>query len=186
MRTLLAAAVLGAAFATTASAQPSNSDMSATMQRAQAAQAAAQAQASQPGDEALTCDQLQYQLTASMSNPSMGANLASLGAQAQTASDQARQQQQEMAQQAAPNVAASVVTSLIPGAGLFHHAPQQSGSSQAQINEAQRQSAQLTNTTNAMMPEMMRGQRLYQMAQAKQCAFLRDPSAAPVPHMSQH
>jgi hypothetical protein len=106
------------------------------------AQASAAAQASRPGDEAMDCAAIQAELMAQMQDPNFKAGMASLGAGAQ---DQKARQDAAMA------------------------------SGKAKAGDAE-SSAAFTRSAGAnlttMMPQIMRGQRLNELATAKKCAFL--------------
>ena len=151
-------------------------DMSA---RLQAAQAAGMAQASRPGDEALTCDQLQSEITATMNDPAVRAQLVQMGATAQDQHARLADAQSHMAGQMAGqvgmNVVTGVISSFIPGAGLAESLAMRA-QAQGQVAQGQQsQAATMAMAANmvAIMPQMMRGQRIVQLAQAQHCAFLQ-------------
>jgi hypothetical protein len=155
--------VLLAVLAAPAAAQMNHSDMQAAMQAAQAA-------ANRPGDEKLTCEQLQAELNASANNPALQSSVASAGAAAQ--------------ERAAPpsggaQTATTVLGSVVPGAdmaGLAAAAAQgQAQGAQASANVQQRMAQSQSRMGN--LPQMMRGQRVLDLAQARNCAWAR--GAAP-------
>ncbi len=111
------------------------------------AQANGMAAANRPGDDRLTCDQLQAELMTSMRDPKVQAAMSSMGSRAQdqkakmdAAMASGKQQQPTAADTQAPFASAADMTSI--------------------------------------MPQMMRGQRINELATAKNCAFLK----APQPH----
>ena len=178
MRTLsmvLAASLILSA-ATTALAQEGTDAMLAAGGRLEAQQAQAQADAIHPGDELLTCEQIQAEMGATMNTPEMQTQTAEMGASAQ------RQQelQEEATERARGTMATGIVTgiigSFIPGVGYAQAAAMQAQASQQQAaaNESHQEMAGMIGNMSNMMPAMMRGQRLYELAQAQECAFLQD------------
>lgn len=147
--------------------------------RMDAAMAAAQAQAAQPGDEALTCDQLQAEIFANAQNPEYQAQMAAMGQSAQDMSDQAQRARENARGQIAGNMAMGFISSFIPGAGYAQMLAQRAQAAemqeQAQANQAQ--IGGMIANMEASMPYVMRGQRLYELAQAQQCAFMQGPPA---------
>jgi hypothetical protein len=155
-----------------AAAQPTE-DMAARME---AAMAAAQAQAQRPGDEALTCDQLQGEIATLMQDPAMQSFAAESGAWAQEQIDAMNAARGRAQAQMGFSMFMSIASAFVPGLGYAQMATQQ-----AQAMEQQRQAAQNMAQMSAMvermtpiMPQMMRGQRIYELAQAQQCAFLQE------------
>ena len=68
---------------------------------------------------------------------------------------------------------------VIPGAGYAQMATQQMQAAQMQ-RQAQQNMAQMNEMMERMlpiMPQMMRGQRLYELGQARQCAFVQHGAA---------
>lgn len=108
----------------------------------QQAQASAAAQASRPGDETMDCAAIQAELMAQMQDPTFKAALGNMTAGAQ---DQKARQDAAMA------------------------------SGKAKAGDAESSAAFTKNTSTSlttMMPQIMRGQRLNELATAKKCAFL--------------
>jgi hypothetical protein len=106
------------------------------------AQASAAAQASRPGDDKMDCAAIQAEMMAQMNDPQFAAALASMGAGAQ---DMKSRMDAAQARGAA-------------GAGDVEAGTAYKRTSTANIN--------------TMMPQIMRGQRLNDLASAKKCAFL--------------
>lgn len=152
-------------------------DYQAMMQSMESAQAGA----SRPGDEKLSCEALQEQLVAVVQDPEFLADVEAAGAAAQK--DVARMQvaQGELAAKSA----ATLIASIVPGAAMGHmmagaadnQARAAEGSARMQEMMAMRQQMM------AHMDDLMRGQRLIELAQAKKCEWAADidTDAAAVP-----
>jgi hypothetical protein len=162
-------------------AQPSADQMEAETQSIEASMAAAQAAAARPGDEQLTCEALQAEMNVTMNDPAMQAQLAQMGAQAQGQMDQANAARGQMMGMMGMSLFTGLASSFIPGAGyaqsLAMRAQSQAMQSQADANVASR--LEMARNVEGMMPQIMRGQRIYELAQARQCPFLNDPNAPP-------
>lgn len=141
-------------------AQMNYSDMQAAMQAAQAA-------ANRPGDETLTCEQLQAELNSSATSPGLQSSIASAGA--------AEQERAAPAPSGQAQAAATLLGSVLPGAdmaGLAAGAARgQAQGAQASAN-LQQHTAQSQNMMGNL-PQMMRGQRVLDLAQARNCAWTR-------------
>lgn len=169
MRALLlsSAFALGLAFAPAALAQDYEA-MAANME-------AAQAQAVRPGDEQLTCDQLQTEMTATMTDPAVQSAVAANGADAQAQMDRMNEAQGQMRASMAVNMFMGIASAFIPGAGYAQMAQQQMQAAQMQRQQQQnmQQMQVMLERMMPIMPQMMRGQRVYELAQAQQCAFIQ-------------
>lgn len=154
--------------------------------RMDAAMVAAQAQASQPGDETLTCDQLQVALVANAQNPDYQAQMAAMGQTAQGMQEQAQNARSAATGQMAGNVAMGVASSFIPGLGYAQMLAQraQMAEQERRMQDSQGQMNSMFGNMEASMPYVMRDQRLYELAQAQQCAFLQGPQQ-PAPQEQQ-
>jgi hypothetical protein len=132
-----------------------------------AAMQSAQAAASRPGDQSLSCEALQAELGETMKDPAI-----------QSFTDSA-------AQQAAPvtgapgagapgGAASALLGSVLPGvdaastAAMAAQAPAMQAQTQANVQARAQQAQAMT----AMLPQMMRGQRLIELAQARNCDWL--------------
>jgi hypothetical protein len=141
----------------------------------------AQAAARQPGDEKLSCDELQTQMAAAANDPAVAAHVAQAGAAAQqdVAALQAGQ-----ARLAAPlgGAIAGAAGALIPGGDMAAIAAQAAQAQAMQAQAAQRMQSHtlLAQQSAAMMPQLMRGQRLVELAVVKQCAWATGAGAAPI------
>ena len=151
-------------------------DPDAMMARMEAAQAEAQAQAVRPGDEALSCEQLQAEMTATMQDPAVQAQLAQQGAWAQGQMDAANETRGRMTGMMGMSMFMGLASSFVTGLGYLQGVQQRAMSAgmtaQAQQNMAQHM--QQAEGAMTIMPQLMRGQRLYELAQAQQCAFVED------------
>jgi hypothetical protein len=116
-------------------------ELSANLQQAQALGAA---QASHPGDEAMTCTAIEAELVAQMQDPKFA---AALGNMTSGAKDQKARQDRAMA-----------------GGGSKPGDAESSAAFQASTG----------GNLVAMMPQIMRGQRLNELATAKKCPFLKE------------
>jgi hypothetical protein len=135
---------------------------------------AAQAGAIRPGDESLSCEALGAELVASVRQPAVQSYVTKWGAVAQ--------ERMAAMNAAAPGMAAqsalAVFSALVPGGAWAGHA---GGVAQAQAQQAQaasnmQQAMQQAQETMAILPHMMRGQRVIELAQARTCPWLQAAS----------
>ncbi len=136
----------------------------------QAGLEAAQAAANRPGDAALGCDALEKELVASVKHPAVESYVAKSGAAAK---------QQQAALNAAKGRAAtqSALTlfgSLVPGAAGAGLAGTAALAQSQQVEAAQNieQRMQQAQEMIGIMPHMMRGQRVIELAQARNCDWM--------------
>ena len=130
---------------------------------------AAQAQASQPGDENLTCDELQEQMLAIAQDPALQEHMKAAGA----AAEQDLAQMQVGKGEIAAKSAATAIAATLPGADM--------GQMMAAAMENQSRAAQGQARTQARMaegqrmmgfaPMLMRGQRLIELGTARKCEW---------------
>lgn len=177
MRSLMLSIVVFAAAAVVApaAAQPSE-DMLANMS---AAMAAAEEQAVHPGDDALTCDQLQEEMAGTAMDPAVQTFAVESGAWGQDQLAQANAAQSRMRAQMGMSLFLGLASSFIPGLGYAQMAQQQAMMAQQQ-QQAQAQMAQMMSMAERMipvMPQLMRGKRVYELAQAQQCPFIQEQPA---------
>ena len=172
MLALSAALTLQPAWAQTQTAEEMQAQMNASMN-------AARQGAQHPGDENLTCDELSAQLQAIAQDPAYQAQMAEMGATAQNQMDQMQNARSRAQGQVAGAMVTGVISSFIPGAGyaqmLAQRAQAQQMQRDAQANQAQM--AGMMGNMQASMPFIMRQQRLFELGQAKQCAFTQQPAA---------
>lgn len=169
MRTLLIAS-LALCFATAAQAQGMD-DADAL----EAQMEAMETDAARPGDEALTCEQLEAELGTTMSDPAVQASVAANGAIAQEQLDRMQGARGQMMGNMGVNIFMGLASAFIPGMGYAQMGLQaaQTGAAQRQMAQANAQRATMMANLQAIMPQMMRGQRIVQLAQAQQCAFVQ-------------
>jgi hypothetical protein len=196
MVNLVRAAMLVALLGIPVSAQrgPMQNDQ---MEKLQKAMTDAQAKAARPGDDALTCDALQNEIVTSMRDPVVTATATRMGAwsaEQQRKMDEASSASKgTMAGQMAMGLASSLGSMFVPGLSMFTGRAQ-AAAAQAQAAQASADAArnmeQIQERMNDMipiLPQMMRGQRLMQLAQARKCDWVAgaapsaDPSGAGLP-----
>ena len=196
MRTVLLVPFLSVALAAAAQNDNLATQGQGLADQITAAQAAAEANAVRPGDENLSCEALQAEMGAIAQSPEMLAFAQSAGGQAQAnmAQISAAQAAQQAAAASRPGmarqIAQGVVSGVVPGVG---NAAAQAQQAAAMAQAAQQQQQTLQNQqailglggqiANIAGPAM-RGQRVYELAQARDCAWSKDggglpPGAAP-------
>jgi hypothetical protein len=173
MRTLLAIVGLTALAPISTNAQ----DMDKDFERMQTAMAAAQAAANRAGDEALNCEVLQKEFMAIVNSPAVQAHSAKSSATAV-------QQQKAMAAAAAkpganPQTPAALISGLIPAGGWadLMAAQSQASAQAAQMAPNLEKTKQQMNDLLTIMPQLIRAQRVLELAQNRKCQWL----IAPIP-----
>jgi hypothetical protein len=144
----------------------------ATYDQLQARLEAAQAAAVRPGDESLDCEGLATELVATAKDTAVRSYVARSGAAAQEKLDAMN----ALAGSAAAVSAISLFGSVVPGGGWVGHAAAV-GQAEAQKAQAARNIQQRMQEAQEMMgimPQLMRGQRVIELAQVRDCAWLRD------------
>ncbi|MDP3737860.1 MAG: hypothetical protein Q8R02_10745 [Hyphomonadaceae bacterium] len=135
---------------------------------------AAEAAAKRPGDDALTCDQMQAEMTAMFQDPKFVATVASLQTQGEQMQTKAKAAQAGAVTSVLAGTALGAASSFVPGlswlSGGFMQA--QMASANKQMESVNRDSDSLMSGMSEIMPQMMRGQRLNELATSKTCAFL--------------
>lgn len=172
MRSLVCS-LIALSFALTA--QPARAqDPDAMMLRMETAMAEAQTQASRPGDEALSCEALEAEMIAVTQDPALQARMVENGAWAQGQVDQMNAQAGRMRAQMGMSMILGLASSFIPGGGYAQMFAQRAmaAGQQAQAEQHMAQMMQMAEGMMPLMPQMYRGQRVYELAQAKQCAFV--------------
>ncbi len=132
----------------------------------------AQAAANQPGDQQLSCTQLQEQLVAIAQDPAFLAYVKSAGAAAEKDLAQMKVAEGEIAAKSA----ATFIASTVPGAAMGHMTAS-AAENQAKVAQgAARLQARIADAQQMMtlMPKMMRGQRLVELAAASKCDWAAD------------
>lgn len=164
-----------------ADASMANSMAQAEAQQANmmAAQAAAQSSAARPGDETKSCDALRAEMAATMNDPQVQTAIASMGASAQSQMDRARAAQAGAVAGAAATTAVGIAGSFIPGLNWFSQGAMmaQQAAAASQMNAANRDRAAMMADITSVMPQLYRGQHLYDIAVKKNCGFTKQPPA---------
>lgn len=180
-----------------ASANPMTAGMNATMAQSRASQtatynnmmasqAAAEASANRPGDEAMGCAQIETEMTVMFKDPQFVATINSMGAAAQAEQQRAQQRQAGAAAAGAGAMAAGIAGSMIPGMGWLSNAAMQAqmAATMAEIPASTARGNAMINDMSSIMPQLMRGQRLNDLAVARKCPFIQGhgvPGTAPRP-----
>jgi hypothetical protein len=144
--------------------------MAANMEQSMAL---AQAEAAREGDDALTCEQLETEIATTMQDPAVQSAVAANGAQAQAQLDQMNAARGQMRAQMGMSMFMGLASSFVPGLGYAQMAQQRMQAAQQQQQQQQNmaQMMEMAQRMETIMPQMMRGQRIYELGQAKQCAF---------------
>jgi hypothetical protein len=172
MRTFVSALALSAALSVFPAAAQDYDAMATNMEQSMAL---AQAQASRPGDEALTCEQLEGEIATTMQDPAVQEAVAANGVDAQAQLDRMNEARGQMRAQMATSLFMGIASSFIPGLGYAQMAQQrmQAAQYERQAEQNMSQMMQMAERMQPIMPQMMRGQRVYELGQAKQCAFVQ-------------
>ena len=144
----------------------------ATYDQLQAKFEAAQAAAVRPADEALDCEGLATELVAVAKDTAVQSYVAKSGAAAQKKLDAMN----ALAGTAAAVSAISLFGSVVPGGGWAGHAAAVGQAEAQKVQAAQniQQRMQEAQEMMGIMPQMMRGQRVIELAQARDCDWLRE------------
>jgi len=151
-------------------------DYEAMATRLEQSMAEAQAQAIRSGDEQLTCTQLETEMTTTMQDPTVQSVIASQGAYGQQRLDEMNAARGRAQAQMGFNMFLGLASSFIPGAGYAQMAAQQAQAAQMRAQQQQNVSEMMAmaEQMTTIMPQLMRGQRIYELAQAQQCAFVQE------------
>lgn len=168
MRRLFLSIVLLTGTATVVSAQTAATlqrDLESTLQAAQAA-------ANRPGDESLDCEALQNELFANAKHPAVQSRIATAGAWAQDKQAAMNPMGGEMTTQGA----LTLFGGLVPGGdyAAIAAARAQAPMQQAQVARNLQQSTRMAQDMMGILPQMMRGQRVVELARARNCAWLQE------------
>ena len=140
----------------------------------------AQAEASQPGDQQLTCPQLQEQLVVIAQDPAFVAHVKAVGIAAEQDIAQMQVSQGEIAAKSA----ATIMASTVPGAAMGHMTAS-AAENQAKVAQgAARMQSRMTQGMQMMafMPKLMRGQRLIELGTARKCEWATGVDAPSIPN----
>jgi hypothetical protein len=138
----------------------------------QAAFEKAQADSIRPGDEKLDCDALKEEMIENASKPEVQAYVEKSGAWAKKEKDAMKPGKGRVAVQ----TAVSVFSSVVPGgdwAGIMA-AKAQAPMQQAQTMQRLQEHMQMMNEMIPIMPYMMRGQRVVDLAKMRSCDWAKD------------
>lgn len=152
------------------------------MEQMLAAQAAAEAGASRPGDENLDCAQLEAELGVTMNDPAVQSQISEMGATAQAQMDRANSARNQALGMGAVNMFMGFASSFVPGLGMAQSLAMrgQAANMQAQADANMAQMEVMAQQMQTIMPALMRGQRLMELGQAKQCpVFVEAMQQAP-------
>ena len=142
----------------------------------QSSLAAAEAAANRPGDDQLGCDALQSELVASAKDPAVQSFVARSGAIAQ----------EKMAAIAAAGAgmgagaAITIMSSIVPGGAWAGYGTGVAQAEAAKVRAGRnlQQQMQLAQDMMTIMPQMMRGQRVIELALRRDCAWIRAAMSA--------
>jgi len=159
-----------------AAAPATGQDYEAMSANLEASMAAAEAQAYREGDEALTCDELESEFVAVMQDPQLQAAFAARGEWAQTQQQRMNEAQGRARAQIAASMFMGVASAFVPGLGYAQMAQQrlQAADMQRRQQSNLAEMMAMAERMSAIMPQTMRGQRLYELAQAGQCTFVQE------------
>jgi hypothetical protein len=161
----LALATSGCSMARRSSPPPSSAGMGDFMAQYTAAQKAAV----RAGDEALSCDALQTQLLAMNQDPAVQDYLQSAGAMVQQDAAAGQQGEARAATQTALTLMSSL-GSMGAMAGMTGMAAQHQSQQVDAMRNMQQRAAQMQQMM-AILPQMLRGQRLTELAQQRKCSW---------------
>jgi hypothetical protein len=192
MRTLVFVSLALCASVAFAQRQRDLSRQQAAEDQILAAQAEATANAVRPGDESLSCEALQTEMISLAQQ--MQPSVQGVGAQAAADFTRLQEAQQEAEAQTAQQrrggrifgqAVRGMATGMIPGADRANAAAQQAQSI-AQAAEAQRQTQEnldrisgLSESVAGLAGPAMRGQRVLELAGARNCAWLQEGGDGP-------
>jgi hypothetical protein len=129
----------------------------------------AQAEANRPGDEKLGCEELESQFTELMNDPALKARIEAAGAAAQGDMSTVAAAQGAVA----ASTAASAAASMTPGGqwAALAAAVGQAQAAQAAAAARSGQQAELAKAALEMLPQLLRGERLINLASVKKCEW---------------
>lgn len=130
----------------------------------------AQREAVREGDERLDCPALEQQLIAAVTAPPVQDYIAKSGERAQQDMARAQPDPARMTAQAA----LTAFSSLVPGGAWvgFMAAAGQAAGMQMQAAQNVEQRMQQANEMVKILPQLLRGQRVIELAQARQCEWV--------------
>jgi len=167
--------VLGVVLVLTIGGAAAQVDSVAIAEELNAAWETAQANAARPGDDALSCDQLQMELDAAQADPAIQQRLADLDRQAQEAMRLHEKAKALGLAMGVGRAALGVAVAGQQGADMINlfAAYLQIGIMTLQANAAAPLAAAMNANVLAMMPHHGRTMRVVLLADGKRCAFMR-------------
>ncbi|MGH6950933.1 MAG: hypothetical protein ACREH4_08675 [Vitreimonas sp.] len=174
MRAFCSMLALSAALAMQPATAQTIDDLNARMN---AAMATAQAEAVRPGDEALTCEQIEAETVVIDQDPEYQAHVAAANQITQDMQEEARGARGRVGAQIVGNIALGVARSYVPGLGYAQSLADRLQGDEESEPEASPQAVAMMTSVEAQMPYIMRNQRLYELARTQQCAFMEEPEA---------
>lgn len=171
-----------------AAAQNTDERLEAAGQALVEAQAHGAANAVREGDEDFSCEALQSEMVAIAQSPEMQ-SLAGFGQQAQADLSAVQQAAAEEAGRSRPRLFRQMVqgaaTGVVPGVGRGAAAAQQAAAAAQAAQMAQQTNANLERVASlgeqaaVMAGPAMRGQRVLELAQARNCAWVQEEGTLP-------
>jgi len=192
MTKILLASLVVAGVAIPLRAQSSNARQSdQQMQKMQLAMADAQAKASRPGDDRMSCAEMQQELESQMRQPAVRAAAEANGAVAKEKLDELNKAKSEASAQVATQMAANLfmgfASAFMPGMGMITGRGQQAqmqakaAQDQAKAQQNAQDMAKMADNMIAILPQMMRGNHMMELAQAKNCDWMKQAAASTPP-----
>lgn len=174
---------LGLALSFALFAGPAAAQSMEIYERMAAAMETAQAEAVRPGDEMLTCEQLESEAFSVAQDPAVQAMAVRSGAYSQAQIDEANRAASSARRQMGVSMFLGLASAFVPGAGMAASLGQraQGAMMQRQAQQNLAQSMAMAEQMIPVMPQLMRGQRVYELAQGKQCAFIQQTAAEAQP-----
>jgi len=168
---MLSSAPVHAQDAAPTAVMPGPQDPKAMMAAYEEAQAAAR----RPGDEKLSCEELQTELGTTVNDPTVQANVAAGGAAAERDMAALAEAKKAYDAQLPASVAAGVAASAAPGGqyAATARAVAEAESKKGIAAERLQERASLAAGAMQMMPQLMRGQRIIELGTAKGCEFAK-------------
>lgn len=159
-------ALLGGIYTSAAAQTPGTTydDLQSALEKATAG-------ADRPGDGSLSCEALEGELVAVAKAPALQSYITKMGAVAQEKIDAMNAASRAMAAQ----TAMTIFSSIVPGGAWVGQAAAaaQLPAQQALAARNLQQTIQQAQELIPIMPQLMRGQRVLELAQARNCAWVR-------------
>lgn len=167
---LLAACVGSSASAAAPPSMPNPVEMQKALTDAQAA-------ANRPGDESLTCEALQTELLSVAKNPALQSTVEKAGVEAK----EKQAAMEEAARKSSTQSALTLFSSIAPGGGWasMAAATAQAEQGKAQFEANMQQRMQQAQQMMTLLPHLLRGQRVIELAQKRKCEWLGESNTAP-------